>query len=586
MKANDSLAGVQWLVSLGAKFARVVPVRTFWVVILTLLSQVSYILAFFLPLKIVILLGSDGMPRYFPRAFAQLDRDWLVIVLSVATLGFFIVHTIAEKLIDRVTSGAAIALLSRSHKIILFEKQEDVATDAFEVFSRALAGIVFALLAIGFLTIYYPDMAIVITSYLLSLVVSAMVVRKFNAVLFDKLEVNLKECMRLTSATGFFVVFAYLVVDFVWLSPPGLIAAFISIILSRQMFSRLSSAIAGLVKLSMRRLKLDALFFHGKLLLPASQIVTNKFWPLLSPHSRISWVRHVLSEYSKVTNVTDEQLESGLSWLQPAIHGMGMLSFRRGEEVYIIKLYGERSSSLALHEATLLCEPMMGLPAPVWLGATDVGDYRCSIYRVVGGEIAAGRGRFDTTMYELSKRIMLVEPSARLAERYLRSRPTLPHRMSYNWLELLEIAIVDEDQRKALSRLKDCWEEVRQSLFKLPLSYVVPLTSSQSVWFESPSAPLLLHWERWSIEPLGVGWPYEKKRLHKLFETVADCCTQRSELRNVPNEILALSALMGGLERLVQKQDFRSAVNLVPAMVPSLDFIKHGRADGLKSFRI
>lgn len=71
----DILGVLRWSLSLGAKFSRVVPFLTLAIVILTLVAQIASLLSFFLPLKMIILLGSEGMPRYFPAAFAQLDRD-------------------------------------------------------------------------------------------------------------------------------------------------------------------------------------------------------------------------------------------------------------------------------------------------------------------------------------------------------------------------------------------------------------------------------------------------------------------------------------------------------------------------------
>ena len=81
------LMSLRWAVSIGSKLIRVAPGYTFSVIIFTLISQVSMLLAFFLPLKVIILLGSSRIPRYFPESWKSFDHDQLVITLAVAAAG-------------------------------------------------------------------------------------------------------------------------------------------------------------------------------------------------------------------------------------------------------------------------------------------------------------------------------------------------------------------------------------------------------------------------------------------------------------------------------------------------------------------
>ena len=67
MKLQQQIkATIGWCISLGVKFVKVVPIITGLVQISTLASQIFLLLAFFLPLKVIILLGSDKTPAYFP----------------------------------------------------------------------------------------------------------------------------------------------------------------------------------------------------------------------------------------------------------------------------------------------------------------------------------------------------------------------------------------------------------------------------------------------------------------------------------------------------------------------------------------
>ncbi len=93
---RDILDSLKWSSRLGAKFLWAVPTATSGVVLFTLVSQLSMLLAFFLPLKVIILLGSDGIPRYFPPAFEQFDRDALIVWLSIATVAFYALYLLAD----------------------------------------------------------------------------------------------------------------------------------------------------------------------------------------------------------------------------------------------------------------------------------------------------------------------------------------------------------------------------------------------------------------------------------------------------------------------------------------------------------
>jgi len=163
---TEILQSLRWSISLGAKIGRVVPWLTIGVVVIALISQIAMLLASFLPLKVVILLGSEGIPHYLPSALHALGKDTLIGVLSLVTVAFYITHLAAEKLVTLVTERAVVVLLKSSHKLVLFERQDEVAGTAYQRFSRALAGGVFSIVAIVGLSWAYVDMALVIVGYI------------------------------------------------------------------------------------------------------------------------------------------------------------------------------------------------------------------------------------------------------------------------------------------------------------------------------------------------------------------------------------------------------------------------------------
>lgn len=556
------LKDLRWFLSLGKKFVRVTPIRTLMVVLLTLVGQVAYILSFFLPLKIVILLGTDGIPRYFPASFAQFDRDLLIVYLSVATIGFFFLNVVTEKLTDYVSGGASASLMDRSQKLVLFEKQEEIAASAYQSFSRALAGLVFGTLTIFALSIVYSDMAWVMGCYL-SLVVAVLLVLSTNSSkvrLF--IQRKLGVLLNNLSAAGFFLVFGFLVLDFVLFEPPGIIFAVISILAGRQTFSRIVGAVKGLFSLYSQRQKLDVLFFHGRALAVSDNPRKSSLWAQLHPDTRKGWVREVLAEFQ----VDDPMLSGGdwsLVWHQPAIAHAGALIARVGEQQFLIKLYDRRRSVGPQHEATLLADAPAGLPAPMFVGASQVSGYPCSVFR-----LAAGRSETSEHTRKVDSSLLLeiygVIPPSRLAQRFLRSKPTLAGRMQTDWLNQAAVAVTTAGQQQASLALGEHWRALHALIGEVPLALFNPATKASAVWVCDDGSKQAMFWERWSLEPIGAGWPTKVDRLRALESARDEIADHREDLVGVSAAQLKLVALLFEFERMLRKNKFDVAVRLLP----------------------
>lgn len=553
-------APARWLLSLGFKFTRVVPLRTLWVVLLTLVAQISYILAFFLPLKIVILLGSDGIPRYFPPSFAEVDRDLLVVYLSLATLSFFIINIVAEKLTDTVTGGATQSLLARSHKIVLFENQEDIAAKAYQSFSRALAGMIFGGLALTVLCFIYGEMALLMLGYMGASAFSVLAATKSDAFI-EYLEGNFNALLSNLSSVGFFVVFGYLVLDFVWLQPPGIIVAIISVLLGRQAFSRVSGAVKGLYRLEKQREKLDALFFHGRPLVTGMENKKNSFWHYLNPDQRKEWIVELLAEYR--CRIRQGELSGRLYWQQQTMPQVGGFLYEEQASVFLIKLYDGKKSLAAHHEVTLLADAPRGLPAPEFKGSSQVGDFPCSLYRLEPGKVL-NNGKHKREMIGLKAALLAVEPPLELAQRYRRSKPTLAHRMSTQWLDRALVAVEKETQQIALEQLRVHWPVLQAIIEALPLTIHNPDMKPWTIWKIKETGHLvLLNWEKWSLEPAGAGWFTGSNALAQLVEFYHEALEKRPTLHRCVPEHLMLAALVFELERLMQRQQLSETVRLV-----------------------
>ena len=572
------LRSLRWSLSLGAKFARVVPWQTALIVLLTLISQISTLLAFFLPLKVVILLGSDRIPRYIPEALAALGHDALIVALSIATVAFFVVYLLAERAIAWVTVLASRRLLLKSQKLALFENQEQVAENAYERFSRTVAGGIFAGLALLGLAAFYPSMFWVVTAYVGFVTLLLLALASLSGSFRERLDAELAAILNLTAGIGFFAVFAFLVTDFIFLKPPGVIIAIVSLLLSRQIFGRLAGIVQDMSALHTQRTRYDALFFHGKILLRDGVKEEKTLWPLFERNARDEWVSALLAQ-----RIRDWQEPQTTTWQPSGVPNVASLRVTRpsaGDE-FLIKIFESNRKSLASHESALLSEPPKGLPAPVFVESTEVRQFPCLVYTLPPGAPVTNPRRFRQLSMSLRAQLLQVEPPEALVTRYRRSRPLLGQRIDRVMLLRLRVAVDTAKQGRCAAEIVQRLPALQQHLETMPLVLLNPDMTQATVWVdELEEKPLLLNWARWSIDPAGAGWGDREEQLEKLVAALEQGVPKRACLSQVRPEQAKLSALTYALEGKLLKQQFPEALNLVARILELLDLLDAESRDG------
>ncbi|WP_018947723.1 hypothetical protein [Thioalkalivibrio sp. AKL17] len=565
------LDSLKWSSRLGAKFFWAAPAATSGVVFFTLVSQLSMLLAFFLPLKVIILLGSDGIPRYFPPAFEQVDRDQLIISLSVATILFYLLYLGSERLVEWGAERGAARLLARGRKMVLFEGQDEMARRSYKRYASALAGGIFVFLAVVLLVWLYPAVAGIIIAYLVltsGVLLAALIVSESFR---QHLDNALSSWTAVLAALGFMLAFIYLVIDFLFREPPGLIPAIIALLLSRQAFNRLSGAVPAIQQLYRQRPKLDALFFHKAAYIPRSGGESHPVRTILQPEQRERWVGQVLSE------LVSESADQGLSiqWLELNVRGVYALWCGTDSgETYLVKLFDRNRSGQARHEATLLASPPGTLASPGWLGSTTIDGWHVHLFRcpVAATERVPASKKM---IWNFRYRMLETELSPSFLKQYERSRSYLWQRLSPSMLTDLRAAASD-DERARLNRLEHCFEQWLGWLAATPVALASPDVGPFTVVPAHSSGPVLLHWGRWSLEPAGSGWPINKVGFRDLGTAYQRASRFRAAHHAVSLNQLWLAALTFQLESDWQKERYSQALGHLPLVEQCLQELQAG----------
>ena len=541
----------KWLVSLGGKFFKVAPWITITIAFTNLISQVSLILATLLPIKVVMLLGIDGIPTLLDM-FSE-NKTELILLLSGASILFYVSHFCASKTAMFFTERACTLLLKKSAKMTLFENQEELAISGYQRFSRVFAGSLFIIIALLVLLYIYFDLGLVVFVYLLSLAV----VYHFFVIKNNRYEVVKPSIYGAGGNIGFFVAFAFLVLDFLFLNPPDFSIAIISILVSRQLFLRFSSLFTDLISLFSQRYSLDVIFFHNKTVYVKESSSTENFWSLARTDNRKLWLQSLLGKESSLVSI--ELISVGVSNI------LGFLIPSAQEYKKLVKIYGAGRRSYASNEITLLSGKVPGLPAPLLIDIGQLGEFEYSISVLPSGRPATS-GDINAYIDELLKKVTLCIPSKSLVEQYKRSKRLLWQRMDKDFESRLYVCVSNVKEKELIDLFFSYLPDIRNILKKLPLVIVVPEFTKESLWISKDWKPILINWTQWGLEPLGAGLADKESVLEAIAgQFYEDHSSLWSSFQCVYREI-KIAALIYALEEKLNKQRFRDALLIVEVL--------------------
>jgi hypothetical protein len=562
---------LRWSFSIGAKFIRVVPIYTIAVMFVTLISQIALLLAFFLPLKVIILLGSSGTPRYFPLTWQALERNHLIIGLAVGSVGFYLLYLLAEKMVIFCSERGAKHLLEKSGKITLFKNQGEIAIRAYHRYARSLSGAVFTGLSLVFIGFLYPELALVVLGYGLAIFLLLSLAFSLGMWARDETAQDISGLMNILGSVGFLLVFAFIVADFLIFHPPNMIVAIICFLLTRQLMNRVAGLISDLSSLFNQRLQINALFFHGQKLLTGVTQQERHYWSLFETSKRGEWVAEILRE---VTGVSTNRI--ACVWRQTGIPGVAALEIVTSDESgqnrgnYLIKVFNSNHRSLALHEASLMAECTQGeLPALMFLGADQVGKYPCHIFSWPGGRSMTPR-EVKLKRLDVAEGLLAWEPHRVLIESYSRSREMLAQRLVNDMPERLHMVTDKPPELERLNYFEQQFDQIRARIAALPLQVVNPDIHNDTLIFDDRDTVRVTHWGRWSIDPVGSGWPVRETDLDRIHEVLQQVGKRRKSLVSVTEADIKLAALMYAFEIFYRKQKYLNAIDLLPAVIANI----------------
>lgn len=556
----------RWFYLIGKKFFRIVPSYTILSIAFTSFSKLTRILASFLPLKVVILLGSSGVPRYFPDSFQLVDRDTLVINLCAATVIFYLLYMLSEKLLNKLTVWGAESISLHTRKMPLFENQSTIIQKGFQRYSQSLAEFFFLSIGLVVLGLLYPSVLLVMAAYG---IIAVVFVRVFSIVVHSTEEdENTKSMLVVLFDVGFLIVFVFMIYQALNGNGPSILVMFLTFILVRQFQASLKKVIVNLIYLVKQHVQISALFFDKQDLIPQKTSHQDLFWALAEPASVHQWAGVVIE---RLTQEKPDQLIC--RWFQ--LDTSGVQAYRvsvgnvnKGSDEYLIKLFGKKQHLSAQHESEIMMQ-ISELPSLKLLAVDEVQGFYCHLFEWQDGKTPT-HNEENQSQNDLNESLMKVIPPSLFLEKYLRSHPLLMQRLDKKFWEHVSCVgdLMDEKKGNNIKLLLELTDVIHKRLSSLPLTIINPELSRSMLLKTVENTVLALHWTQWSIEPMGAGWSI-KDRNANLFDKATKTCADINQRIN--NSDLGLAALLYAFENLIKRQDFNQASELISDILACLE---------------
>lgn len=564
-----------------ARCLLVTPGRTVGLVTINVLNRVLTTLAFFLPLKIILLVGGPGIPRYFRAFIEPADKDAWVVGLTAAAILAYILTLFLDRLSDRLAHDAGAAFGDNGLTVAVHSDRPANAERLVARVCEAYGDILFVSVAITLgLLVNAPLFALVLGLLVaegigLGVLVNSMLQEGDSRT--DVLARHWPGWAGIFTSANFLLAFAALLGQFLLFGYDNILLAILSVLLLRQMFGALSRYGQNGLWLWTWRDQIQAL-------------IMAEDTGALAPAKRVSRLDTLFNTKVRKKRMV-ERLERELGirpqlisyrWLDPRRRQVltFLIQVRVGESGGVRNLF-ERVHIPARQRRVkreLLLEEAMpegSLPrVPVLSRETFNGVM--STLSDLGDSLPLETEEAKVPRVRLLLELWRTRPSEALLSGWQRSRGSLAQRLSPEWLTRMELAAETARGRRQLATLLGRFEEMVSWIRAVPLFVYNPVLRCHNMCLDPDGRPLLLEWGDWAVEPVGLGLRQLGEFGENPQRLAEECSICLSDGTPLTGDHLRLVADVAELETLIRQLMLRQALEKVPDILDTMDRLALG----------
>lgn len=569
---SQTAVTIAWIAKINSVFFKIRPFTTFLLVLSSSTLRFVQILTTFLPLKVLLLAASDGIPAYFRFFIEPHQKSQWIIILAFGAVGFYIFSLLLERWIRWLSETGSLQVLQGANEIAVSSRSQSDASSYYAKFGGVLADtlvviVAMALLSFINLNLLYTLLAAFTLQYVIAYAAFKLSSPYETKGLKHVLIYNLSGYLATCSTINFLLSFFVLLYPFVSGQGGNLLFSILAILLLRQTLSALSSVVGTGVGLWKKKFQIDPLVFRHKQLVKPEHKSKKTMRVLFDKPVRERIAVEQLGVHLQLGE--NQSVEVSSTWQDPTVNKVSsfMISVKNkeagegiAEAYYQHQVIPKGMLTLFEHEDFLFENiSRQELKAPEVRAIFTEGDFICRIYDY-GSATALSPSMWKNMSLDIVSDYWCIAPPKKLVSSYLTSHPTLPGRLTQNFIERVSLAVDSAEERRVFKSFLRNRGKVVKALSQLPLFIYNPDLSRANV-VDSDEGYLVMSWGRWKLEPIGIGMPSNATPAR--LEKCSDSLIERRGLKEQNREKLILSLRMVDschkLEAAIVKEHYKKA---------------------------
>lgn len=498
-----------WFFKVLTVFFKARPLTTAAVIVTTISGQVTKFLSMILPLKVILLAGSEGVPGYFEFFISPENKDLWIVIFLVSIVTLFLVNYLLDNLSQRLAQSASGEIIETANEITLLADQERKATSYYARFCSVVSSFLFV--SFSMLIIFLVNTPLFIYWLLAVVVVSAVTFfviigrdditpTRTKAYVLSKTNHYLSGCKVVIFLFGFFVI----LYPFVFGEGFNVLIGIVSLILFRQSLNMLNAFVGDAVGLGKAQHRINPLIFRDHHLEHKEHIQSVAIREVFSREKRLDLVSQKLKG-SIIKPASVEWLDSGVPGAKTFLV---TTQLKEKEKFYQLQVFPQSRLHNLNNEAFLFenISPQR-LSAPCLLARFDVGVFECLAYDYGAGEALSGP-EWKKCQRDLFVDILACQPPVSLIESYTAAHPMLHNRFKNDYVDRVIVGIDTHEEEAVLKDFRKMVPFLKKYVKQIPLYVYNPdINPRNVVKKETGDGYLIMTWSRWKLLPLGAAIP-------------------------------------------------------------------------------
>jgi hypothetical protein len=548
------------------------------VIVMQTATQILLLASLLLPWQLlqVMMTGQSRLTGWLPAQFS--DNDKIAMLLALGML-CFCAYSLLKWLIRSSLSRLFDRILNRLNKTRLVANHRLLGRRMLATVLGALSSACIVALFCLVITLLHPGFGLLAAVCVAALSIVVAHNYRFEKVpsIQEALNNNVLTVINISFALGF----CLLIVDYLYGSVRPLLTLFILLIALRQMMAASVNGIVNILGV------IKNFQYVNMLLLPRNRQVSilettnfvKRFGAVALTHWLPEWLSH--RHHRKTIEIIECRLLHGRTVAQVLLYS------KRGDDIpsyWLLKCYVTSRENEARHEITLLQEyggnaskERSEIPALLEHGQLswcsyillDVGNLRPQWLNSEARKpwMTALRGAF-----------LQLPLSQNLVAQYRATFASLPERMSSLDLVYFDHLVLEDRKVFQIERFKVCWPNIINLVKRVPHCLTIQNPSSARLAIVNQQL-LLLDWQGWSHDTLGVYWPLSAKLYSEINELLTE---QWSWLQQFPawdelhssdfaSHHVALAARAHEFCHRCRMSNDAGALNMIPGLLNAYD---------------